>query len=351
LRAVQGDGAETGAPLPPRADDDGAHHTPTHTHTNTLSRSRPAVPFAGCHELGRATQAARLSVADTAGAVVATCSASAHFEVVEIAPPVGALEAMLAARPYGERSERNVAAMTHDSDGDGGCDTAAPAADHAGFTWGELVERVQCSEAQLREALAGMHALHLHGRWLLLEPGTCMLNAHTHTCTHAHTRICMPRLSRTHARTCAVGCAVAAYMQSVLDVVILTAAAHGWSLSSFSHEDMVAAVAADGYDAAVVAHCLGVYGAEQRGDGAGAAWAMDAGAVCVARARTLLADTPRWRMEEFMSAWRAAVPEARARDVWHALAHAGTLACIGMRDVPCLLCWRARMREPCHATS
>jgi hypothetical protein len=110
-------------------------------------------------------------------------------------------------------------------------------------------------------------------------------------------------------------------MQSVLDVVILTAAAHGWPLSSFSRDDMVAAVASDGYDAAVVAHCLGVFGAPARAEGAagaeaeegGAAWRLDAGAVCLARARAMLAHTPRWRLEEFMTAWGAAVPEVRVR--------------------------------------
>jgi hypothetical protein len=55
--------------------------------------------------------------------VVATCCATAHFEVVEIAPPLGVLEAMLAAACYGERNEAPAAS------GQGG------GAHAAGYSW------------------------------------------------------------------------------------------------------------------------------------------------------------------------------------------------------------------------
>jgi hypothetical protein len=78
----------------------------------------------------------------------------AHFEVVEIAPPLGALEAMLAACAYGERNEAS---------GQGG--------DTPGCTWEELTQRVQCSNKELAAALRRLHALELNGRWMTLEPG------------------------------------------------------------------------------------------------------------------------------------------------------------------------------------
>ena len=92
-------------------------------------------------------------------------------------------------------------------------------------------------------------------------------------------------------------------------MVILTAGAHGWSLAGFPRDEMVDAVASDGYDRDVVAHCLHVFGpADAPADGS---WSLDARAVCIARARGMLSSTPRWRLDDFMAAWRAACPEAR----------------------------------------
>ena len=101
----------------------------------------------------------------------------------------------------------------------------------------------------------------------------------------------------------------AAYLRSLLDVVILTAGAHGWSLTGFPRDELVAAVAADGYERDVVAHCLDIFGPPQAP--AGGMWSLDARAVCIARARGLLSTTPRWRLDDFMTAWRASCPEAR----------------------------------------
>lgn len=72
---------------------------------------------------------------------------------------------------------------------------------------------------------------------------------------------------------------------------------------------MVDAVVADGYERDVVAHGLHIFGpAQAPADGT---WSLDATAVCIARARGLLSTTPRWRLDDFMTAWRASCPEAR----------------------------------------
>ena len=72
---------------------------------------------------------------------------------------------------------------------------------------------------------------------------------------------------------------------------------------------MVAAVVADGYDEAVVSHCLDIFGPAT--PPAGGAWTLDARAVCVARARGLFSSSSRWRLDDFMAAWRNGAPEAR----------------------------------------
>jgi hypothetical protein len=97
--------------------------------------------------------------------VVATCCATAHFEVVEIAPPLGVLEAMLAAACYGERNEAPAAS------GQGG------GAHVAGYSWLELTQRVQCSDKELSAALRRLQAMEKDGRWMTLEPGTCLLRS------------------------------------------------------------------------------------------------------------------------------------------------------------------------------
>lgn len=72
---------------------------------------------------------------------------------------------------------------------------------------------------------------------------------------------------------------------------------------------MISAVAADGCDADVVAHCLDVFGPAQPPPGG--AWALDARAVCVARALGLLKSSARWKLDDFMTLWRTGAPEAR----------------------------------------
>jgi hypothetical protein len=52
-------------------------------------------------------------------------------------------------------------------------------------------------------------------------------------------------------------------------------------------------------------------GAVVVGSRTSSAWALDARAVCVARARGLLSTTSRWRLDDFMAAWQAGSPEAR----------------------------------------
>ena len=94
--------------------------------------------------------------------VVATCCATAHFEVVEIAPPLGVLEAMLAAACYGERNEAPAS---------GQGDAAAA----AGYTWLELTQQVQCSNKELSAALRRLQAMEKDGRWMTLEPGAFLL--------------------------------------------------------------------------------------------------------------------------------------------------------------------------------
>ena len=77
---------------------------------------------------------------------------------MEIAPPLGVLEAMLAAACYGERNEAPASGQGEEA--------------HAtGYSWQELTQRVQCSNKELSAALRRLQAMEKNGRWMTLEPG------------------------------------------------------------------------------------------------------------------------------------------------------------------------------------
>jgi len=97
---------------------------------------------------------ATASPAAPSAVVEAACACTSHFELTEVAPPLGPLETLLAGAQYGSAQEGAAGAY--------------------GFSWAELGERVQCSEAQLHAALLRLRALCLHGRWTTVEPGAAV---------------------------------------------------------------------------------------------------------------------------------------------------------------------------------
>jgi len=225
----------------------------THAHVQSGAAQRAAVPS---EPPGGGGGAAGSAEGEPELTVTAACLASSHLELVEVAPPLRTLAALLAAAPFGEAAAERV-----------------PGAPAWGYTWEELWARVQCSRAQLQAGLRAQRAACLRGRWCLLQP---------------------------------------AYQTTLLDVLLLTAGAQGWPLSAFDSNAMVAAVAADGFDAEAARHVLSLYagpshaGPGPAGDGL---WGVDAPALCRARAQTLLAAAERRRCDEFMAAWRASLPE------------------------------------------
>ena len=136
-----------------------------------------------------------------------------------------------------------------------------------GYSWEELWRRVGCSRKELTAGLASAQAAHIRGRWCTLD---------------------------------------AEYRQSLLQLVLLTCAAQGWPAGGFAEEEMVQQLAADGCDPDAVRHALRLFGAPGTEPGQ---WALDAKGVCVERARALLVRSERTRLDEFMTAWRAALPE------------------------------------------
>ena len=183
--------------------------------------------------------------------VTAACTASSHLELQQVAPPLRLLHSLLRAAPFRESS---------------GDQTAW------GYSWEELWRRIGCSQKELMAGLASAQAAHIRGRWCILD---------------------------------------SEYRQSLLQLLLLSCAAQGWPTGAFEEEEMVQLLTADGCDPDAVRHALRLFGAPGAEPGM---WALDERGVCVERARSLLARSERTRLDEFMAAWRAALPEGFTPD-------------------------------------
>eukprot|EP00850_Spirogloea_muscicola_P004973 SM000022S07187 [mRNA] locus=s22:404176:405880:+ [translate_table: standard] len=233
--------------------------------------------------------AARL-FAGTAGGepceVLAT--ATGHMELAACAPRLEPLAALLAEHPYGAADDDGGCATDDVGDGGGG--------DGPPYTRSELLARVQASESELVAALASAGAAEDScGRFRVLD---------------------------------------GSYAATVVDVLLLTAAEHGWPLHALPERGAVAALAAAGYPPATTRHCLQLLGGQpaavpalvpehhcnggevamlEYGDGNGeceVSWVLDSIRVCVHVAHQLLAAGPQAGvpLDSFMTAWAAGVP-------------------------------------------
>lgn len=247
-----------------------------------------------------------------------------HLELVHTAPRLRALDAVLADRPFGADEP-----MGGPENPDG--------SNPPGRTWEELLEEVQASPAELAAALEGRNALRVEGRWRGVDPG---------------------------------------YLGTVLELVLLTAIEKGWSLDAVPAADAADALVESGFAPEVTHLCLRKFGTPAStgtadsqamdgsavgatasgGDMAAAAYSPDGeplqlplegavqlqeSAVCRYFGVSLLSDRPRWEsVEEFMTAWSAAVPEVSVTSIFACLmegVHPGSilLGCSGvLRGVP-----------------
>ncbi|GLC39275.1 hypothetical protein PLESTB_001648800 [Pleodorina starrii] len=232
--------------------------------------------------------------------VAVNATSMSHIELVEVPPRLEALRGLLWQHPYGIEDERDEQVGGRGGQGDaemedatasgdggggggggGGVRGTSSAARGRGYTFEQLLDRVQASPAELRAALAAEGALELGGRWRAVE---------------------------------------ANYLGSLLELVLLTAEQEGMSLGALRESRLAAALQPDGYYPAVVRHCLGVYGkpageaAEAGGSAAAAApesgsgaWCLDETKVCVHFAVKVMAGRS-LPLAEFNAAWARAVP-------------------------------------------
>ncbi|GFR46025.1 hypothetical protein Agub_g7298 [Astrephomene gubernaculifera] len=202
--------------------------------------------------------------------VLVEATNTSHIELVEVAPRMGPLRAMLWERPYGLEQEGEEMEVDGTAAGGGGGRAG-------GYTFEELLAAVQASPGELLSALEAEGAMRLYGRWRAVE---------------------------------------GSYLGGLLELLLLTCEQEGMPTCAVREEVVAGSLASDGYHPDVVRHCLKVYGkrvdggggsgassgtasttagaggssggGEDGAAGSGAVWALDEAKVCVHFAQKLL---------------------------------------------------------------
>lgn len=201
---------------------------------------------------------------------------------------------MLSQNPY----EGNISNNNDNTDNEMDTDTEATTVTTTRPTWTQLLQAVQASPAELSEALDAMGALCIDGGWCVMD---------------------------------------VEYIGTLLEVVILTAIQHDWS-DNYGRDDSGWVIPGskmsnlleeeDGYSPRATLHCLKVFGnpvVVDKEDEDGEGWyRLDTEAVCRYFGIKLLkerapsssiAGGELWKLEEFIHAWQAAVPEGMTVNV------------------------------------
>ncbi|EFJ40141.1 hypothetical protein VOLCADRAFT_108324 [Volvox carteri f. nagariensis] len=247
------------------------------------------------------------SAARLGGPVAVNATSTSHIELVEVAPRLDPIRDLIWAHPYGVEDEQPAEGAGAETDtemaaagiadldtyieggrrstgaagaaaGRGGGGGGGGGGVKGGYTFGELLERIQASPEELRNALAAEGALQLAGRWRAVDPN---------------------------------------YLGSLLELVLLTAQQEGMPVGCLREDVLVESLRQDGYHPDVVRHCLSVYGksavgAESDGGPGGArgnprVWCLDETKVCVHFASRVMGGRT-MLLNDFIEAWKRAVP-------------------------------------------
>ncbi|KAG6549822.1 hypothetical protein Mapa_008803 [Marchantia paleacea] len=208
--------------------------------------------------------------------IVAT--ASGHIELVETAPKLENLKALVSQRPF--KDDMNVGEEEEEEDDD--------ESDGELYTWEELSACTQASDHQLREALRKLEAAEIGRFWRVVDPD---------------------------------------YMHNLLGILLSTAVQNDWSLKALRGSEVIRSLEAH-FPAPVVISCLDKFGVragpapenpakgqESSGSGAADLWALDDEKICVHYAKLLLRAKTKWKLEEFLEEWAMITPSWMSVDL------------------------------------
>lgn len=140
------------------------------------------------------------------------------------------------------------------------------------YSMDDLASRVQASHGQIKAALESMQAVEIDGFWRIVD---------------------------------------AIFMQGLLEVILLSAVQHDWDLRLLEEPEVVQTVQNDGYSPKIIKHCLACYGKEvetnvQEPDMR--RWELEVSKICLHYAKQLLRAGSKWRLEDFVNAWKNNIP-------------------------------------------
>ncbi|KAG0586272.1 hypothetical protein KC19_2G077700 [Ceratodon purpureus] len=190
--------------------------------------------------------------------VVAT--AAGLIELVETAPRLDEMKTLLNQRPFTEDLDEEQM-LEEDDRGRAGL-----------YSMEDLVSRVQASYGQIKSALETMQAVEIDGFWRIVD---------------------------------------VKFMQGLLEVILLSAVQHDWNLKSLEETEVVQTVRNDGYSPVIIKHCLACYGNEVErnvDEPDMKRWELDERKVCLHYAKQLLRAASKWRLEDFVDAWKNNIP-------------------------------------------
>ena len=142
------------------------------------------------------------------------------------------------------------------------------------YSLDELVSRVQASHAQIIAGLQSLQAVEIGNYWRVVD---------------------------------------GRFLQGLLDVLLLTAIQHDWDLKLLQELEVIKTVRNDGYSPHIIRHCLACYGDRVDADAQEEPsnhqhWKLDEGKVCLHYAKQLLRAASKWKLDDFLEAWKSNVP-------------------------------------------
>ena len=140
------------------------------------------------------------------------------------------------------------------------------------YSMNDLVSRVQASHGQIKSALETMQAAEIDGFWRKVDEK---------------------------------------FMQGLLEVILLSALQHDWNLKLLEEAEVVQTVRNDGYSPTIIKHCLSCYGKEAETnvhEPGMKRWELEESKVCLHYAKQLLRAASKWRLEDFLDAWKNNIP-------------------------------------------
>ncbi|BDA43076.1 Sister chromatid cohesion protein DCC1 [Coccomyxa sp. Obi] len=200
--------------------------------------------------------------------VTVAATAVAHLELVLTAPRLGALDRILQATQIrGDDEEEE----------DQGAASSSGREDVHPHTFLQLLGTAQASEAELRAALQARGAMELDGCWRIISAG---------------------------------------HLAHLLEVLLLSAAQHGWRLDAMPVQEACSVLQADGFNPRVAQHCLRLHSAlDASTSDTPPLLSLDHRKVCLHFARKLLTQQERWPLDQFLEEWQASVSEGMRVDL------------------------------------